>query len=1004
MLQIHLFGRLQLTLDGQPYRLQGLPKTQPLLVYLLLKRGAPVARDELAAALWPEVNEAEARSNLRRHLHELKRVLPATPADQPWLVADATAVQWNPAGDWWLDVADFEAASRTPDTWPHAVALYCGDLTPNLYDDWLFYPREQLRQRFFDLLTRLIDRMHSEGDLAAAITYAQTALRHDPMREDVVRQLMTLRFEHGDRAGALQEYHRFEQQLRTELEVAPMVETSALYDNIARHVTPVSARERPAPAPQVVTLPAVEAPAAVAVPYNLPAQLTSFIGRETELAAMRALLTSSTSPVRLVTLTGPGGSGKSRLALEVGSRIRAEAPDAFPGGILFVPLSNLTGANQVLPTLAEIAGVRVASAQDLLASMKEYLRPRRMLLIIDNFEHVQAAAPVLRELLEAAPGLRIVVTSRSVLRIYGEQEFPLAPLPLPDSDESYEALARCGSVALFTTRSRATRPTFALTTDNAAAVAEICRRLDGLPLAIELAAARSKLLSPAAMLERLRTGLALLSDPHLPPRHRTLQATLAWSFDLLGDDEQRLFMMLSALPGTFDLAAIEAVGSDLADLFGAIEALVDNSLLQQIESDIVLLGEDAALAGDEVRFRMLSLVRQYAAERLRTQPYAAAVHRRVTLYCVQLAEEAENKLRGAEQAYWLRRLEVELPNIRAALRWCLDSDDPDNHASALRLAGALTLFWYGAGHFVEAETWLKEALARCPAAAAADRAKALSALGIMTHAQGDLLRAPPYFEAGLALYRQLQDCDGTALCLYGLGRLALRQQDFVRTRQLLNESLAVAEAAGQAYHRPYIMNMLAALAIAERNYDEAHVRYTAALAAARQLHNLSLTAFILTGYGELVRLQGDYELAAQLYREAMALAEELHQKPRRVMLLHNLAYVVLHNGAPRQARQLFQQCLALGRELPDRENFGMCLLGLGAVATVEGDPDRAARLFGAGEQVLAAIGAALAPADQAEYDRYRTRAQASSPPDAYTHSFAAGQLLTTEAMEALALG
>jgi tetratricopeptide (TPR) repeat protein len=176
------------------------------------------------------------------------------------------------------------------------------------------------------------------------------------------------------------------------------------------------------------------------------------------------------------------------------------------------------------------------------------------------------------------------------------------------------------------------------------------------------------------------------------------------------------------------------------------------------------------------------------------------------------------------------------------------------------------------------------------------------------------------------------------------------------------------------------------------------------LAAARQLHNLSLTAFILTGYGELVRLQGDYDLAAQLYREAMALAEELHQKPRRVMLLHNLAYVVLHNGAPRQARQLFQQCLALGRELPDRENFGMCLLGLGAVATVEGDQERAARLFGAGEQVLAAIGAALAPADQAEYDRYRTRAQASSTPDAYAHSFAAGQLLTTEAMEALALG
>lgn len=1011
MLQIYLLGRFQLTQDGQPYRLHGLPKTQPLLVYLLLKRGALVERDELAAALWPDVGETEARSNLRRHLHELKRILPAAPDECPWIVAAGAAVQWNPVGDWWLDVAEFEAAALAPDTWPQAAELYAGDLAPNLYDDWLFFPREQLRQRFFDLLTQLIDRMQRGGDLAAAIAYAQTALRHDPMREDVVRQVMALRFASGDRAGALQEYHRFEQQLRLELEVAPMVETSALYDSIARHMSPAGQRERfgvvapalhsaavaddPAPAPVAAT--------AVAAPYNLPAQLTSFIGRETELAAVRALLTSSTSTARLVTLTGLGGSGKSRLALEAGSRIRAEAPDAFPGGILFVPLSNLTHDDQVLPALAEIAGVRAASGHDLLASMKEYLRPRRMLLIVDNFEHVQSAAPVLRELLEAAPGLRIVVTSRTVLRIYGEQEFPLAPLPLPETDERFEALARCGSVVLFTTRSRATRPTFALTAENATAVAEICRRLDGLPLAIELAAARSKLLSPAAMLERLRTDLALLSDPHLPPRHRTLQATLAWSFDLLGDAEQRLFMMLSALPGTFDLAAAEAVGCDLADVFGAIETLVDNSLLQQIESDIVLLGEGAALGGDEVRFRMLSLVRQHAAERLRAQPYAAAVHRRVAEYCLHLAELAEGRLRGPEQGYWLRRLEVELPNIRAALRWCLDSADPGHHTTALRLAGALTLFWYGAGHFVDAMRWLKEALARLPDAPAADRAKALVALGIMTHGQGDLLHAPPFFEESLALYRQLEDYDGIALCLYGLGRLALRQHNFARTRQLFNESLAAADITGQAYHKPYIMNMLAALAIAEGNFAEAHTRYAEALAAARHLRNLGLIAFILTGYGELVRLQGDYDLAAQLYREAMTLAEELHQKPRRVMLLHNLAYVVLYNGAPRQARQLFQQCLALGMELPDRENFGMCLLGLGGVATVEGDLERAVRLFGAGEQVLATIGAALAPADQAEYDRYRTRASAALDPVQYAYLFSVGQRLSTEAMEALVI-
>ena len=1018
MLQIYLLGRFQLAVDDQPVRLQGLPKIQPLLVHLLLKRGQAIDRGELTTALWPDLATVEARSNLRRHLHDLKRALPAPDGDQPWIVTTGSSVQWNPDAAWWLDAAEFERCLVHPDQWPRAVELYAGDLTPLLYDDWLLYPREYLRNQYFDMLSQLIDRLEHSGDLAAAIHYAQTALRHDPMREAVVRQLMHLRFASGDRAGALQEYHRFEQQLRAELEVAPMVETSALYDSIARHVATSVPREQPAarampasPPAMPVSPPADEpqhhhelAPVApVVAPYNLPAQLTSFIGREAELAAIRTLLTGSTATVRLITITGPGGSGKSRLALEAGSRIRAEDPDAFPGGILFAPLSNLAQADQVLPTLAEIAGVRAASAAELLGSMKEYLRPRRMLWIVDNFEHVPAAAQVLRELLEAAPNLRLLVTSRTVLRIYGEQEFPLAPLAMPEPGESYATLARRAAIVLFTTRSRAVRPTFALTQENAATVAEICRQLDGLPLALELAAARSKLLPPGAMLERLRTDLALLSDPRLPPRHRTLQATLAWSFDLLGPAEQRLFMMLSALPGTFDLAAAEAVGCELEDVFGAIEALVDNSLLQQIEADIVFLGEDAALAGDEVRFRMLSLVRQYAAARLHQEPYCDAVYRRAAEFYRKLADSAELHLRGQEQGYWMRRLEVELPNIRAALQWSLASADVADRIRALRLASALTLFWYGAGHFVEAERWLQEALAQLPAASAADRAKALCSLGIMRHAQGDLLNAPPYFEASLALYRQLDDRNGVALCLYGLGRLAIRQHDFVCARQYFDESLAVAHAAGEEYHRPYILNLLAAIALAEGHYAAAHAQYEEALATARRLHNLGLIAFILTGYGELARLQGDYALAAQLYREAMTIAEELHQKPRRVMLLHNLAYVVLHNGATRQARQLFQQGLSLGMELPDRENFGMCLLGLGAVAAVEGDLERAARLFGAGEHELAAIGAALAPADQAEYDRYRALVHAALDSTRCAQLFAIGQQLSVEAMETLAL-
>lgn len=763
-------------------------------------------------------------------------------------------------------------------------------------------------------------------------------------------------------------------------------------------------RTQPEPLPSPTALPSPAALPSTAPPvartarrYPLPSAASPLLGRaHTVEAAVELLLDPD---VRLVTLVGPPGVGKTRLALAIAREIQGH----FHEGVCFVPLAPVSSAERVLPAIAQALDL-LDSGRSLAAALADRLRSEEVLLVLDNLEHLLAATAEIAALLAAAPSLKLLCTSRTALRSVGEHEFFVPPLPLPDLIRlpGVDDFAQNPALALFVARAQAIHPGFAVTAENLPPLAAICHRLDGLPLAIELAAARSKLLSPAAMLERLRAGLALLSDPHLPPRHRTLQATLAWSFNLLGPAEQRLFMMLSALPGTFDLAAIEAVGEGLEDVFAAVEALLDNSLLQQIEGDIVLLGEDAALAGDEVRFRMLSLVRQYAAERLAAQPYAADVHRRVAAYCLQLAEQADSRLRGQEQGYWLRRLEVELPNVRAALRWCLDSSDECNHTTALRLASALTFFWYDAGHFVEAERWLKEALAAAPDASTADRARALSALGIMAHGQGNLLKAPPYFEESLALYRQLGDSDGVALCLYGLGRLAIRQQDYARSRRLLTESLAVAEAAGLSYHRPYTINMLAALSIAEGNYAEAHARYQEALADARSLHNLSLIAFILTGYGELARLQGDYELAARLYREAMAVAEELHQKPRRVMLLHNLAHVVLHNGAIRQARQLFVQCLSLGMELPDRENFGMCLLGLGGVATLEGDLARAVRLFGAGEQVLASIGAALAPADQVEYDRYRARAQASLSPAEYAELFVAGQQLSTEAMETLA--
>jgi predicted ATPase/DNA-binding SARP family transcriptional activator len=1024
MLRIHLFGHLKVFHGDQPVRFSALPKTLPLWVYLLLHRSAALAREPLAFTLWPDVDESEARGNLRRHLHDLKRALPPAPQEAPWLLIDATSVQWNPDAPYWLDVQEFEQAVALPQRWTEAAALYTGDLLPAIYDDWAMFERERLRNRFFDVLSQLMQQHHARRDLFAAIACAQQMLAYDPMREDVVRELMSLRFEAGDRPGALQEYQRFEQRLREEMDVAPMVETNALYDSIARHIAapanPQPARQTVLPAfhaaPEptapvstapVPTAPVVE-PVAAGHPQvhtNLPAQLTSFVGREQELAALRTVLLSPQTHVRLLTLTGPGGSGKSRLAIEVAGRLRSDHPDRFPGGIFFVPLVTVADPKLVLSAIADTLDVRESSGQSLLDILKEYMRPRQMLLLLDNFEHVADAAPLLVDLLRAAPGLIILVTSRVVLHIYGEHEFPVAPLPLPSAETPPRAneVVHSAAVKLFVTRSRAVRPNFVLNDENAAAVAEICTRLDGLPLAIELAAARSKLLAPAALLERLRSGLAILTDRNrnLAERHQTLESTLVWSYQLLGERERTLFRHMSVFSGSFSLEAAESVCGN-TDVLDGLEALVDNSLLQQVEVDTIMLG-DSALPGEELRFRMLSTIRQYAAGQLDASSDAASIRRRHADTLLRLAEQAEVGLRGADQAMWLQRLEIELFNLRAALRWCLDGN-ADEILLGMRLAAALGIFWYLYGYLSEAQRWLSEALDKGRHAPDALRARALYALGSITHAQGDLKQAPPLFEESLRQFQNANDQHGIADALYALGRLANRQQQYDLAKQLLHESLRLSDALGDDYRTAYSLNILAGIATNAGENEQARVLYEQALTRARKVQNKSGIAFILTAFGELERLLGNDVLAERYYNEAMQLARETAQKPRVVMLLHNLAQVALSRGETRRAAALFRECLTLGMELPDKENFGMCLVGLGGVACHEGQPERAVRLFGAGEMVLESIGARLAPADQVPYDRFSALARSKLPAERVEALFQAGRLLGIAEAERLALG
>ena len=472
---------------------------------------------------------------------------------------------------------------------------------------------------------------------------------------------------------------------------------------------------------------------------NLPLQPTPLIGREKEVSEVCDLLRHDET--RLLTLTGPGGTGKTRLALQAA----ADLLDDFPDGTFFAPLATLTEAELFLPAVAETLGVREIGEQPLAETLKDYLRERRMLLLLDNFEQVLGAAPTVTELLAGAPGLKVLATSRAPLGLYGEHEFPVPPLTLPDLERPppLERLTQYEAVGLFLERARALKPDFTITNESAPAVAEICVRLDGLPLAIELAAARIKMLPPRAMLQRLTSRLKLLTGGarDLPERQRTLRATIEWSFALLDQGEQLLFARLAVFSGGRTLEAIEAICDSEGDLgveaFDGISSLLDKSLLRQEE------GPDG-----EPRFVMLETVHEFTREKLQGSGEAEEIRRAHAEYFLILAEEADPELRGPHQLEWLERLEAEHENMRAALSWASERKEVE---VALRLGGALGWFWSMRGYQSEGRRWLEEALAMDGRVSSEVRAMALAGAGWLAENQGDLDRAKEASEEGLEL-------------------------------------------------------------------------------------------------------------------------------------------------------------------------------------------------------------------------------------------------------------
>jgi predicted ATPase/DNA-binding CsgD family transcriptional regulator len=693
---------------------------------------------------------------------------------------------------------------------------------------------------------------------------------------------------------------------------------------------------------------------------HLPISLTPLVGREREVAAICALL--SRPEVRLVTLTGTGGVGKTRLALEVA----AAADSNFADGIYFVALAPLTDPELVVSTIAQALGVREHGSRPLLDSLKDHLFDKQLLLLLDNFEQIISAAPVIIELLSSVPRLKVLVTSRASLHLSGEHEFVAPPLSLPDLRDLplLERLIEYESVRLFIERAQAVHSDFAMTEENGAAIAAICQQVDGLPLAIELAAGRSKLFSPQELLPRLKSRLKLLvgGARDLPVRQQTLRGTIAWSHDLLEEDEKRLFRRLAVFVGGCTLEAIEAIctaheGLD-EDVFDAVARLVDKSLLRQ----------EARFDG-EPRLWMLETIREYALERLEASEEAEVVQRQHAIFFLRLSEEAEPKIRSAEQSTWRKRLEVEQDNLRAALRWTLESQEAE---MGLRLAGALLAFWRVSNLDREGRNWCEQVLAQPGARArTAARAKALLAAGIMTVFKGDLVEANRLLEESIAIGWEggAAGKRNLARALATLAHVAVLQGHLDAARELAGESLQVFREMGEAWGMALALNHLgrATVELGDPVAARALLEESAALfCVAGDRQNLAQP---LNALGLAALRHGDYVGARTYFEEALSVAQETAAEQYRADALAHLGTVALRVGDFQQSASLYQQSLALNRVLGNQEGIAGDLAGLAEVASLLGQPKRAARLFGAVEALREVSGISLSTLRRAAYDR-----------------------------------
>jgi predicted ATPase/class 3 adenylate cyclase len=687
------------------------------------------------------------------------------------------------------------------------------------------------------------------------------------------------------------------------------------------------------------------------LPNNLPVQLTSFIGREREKAEVRRLLFST----RFLTLTGSGGAGKTRLALQVA----AEALQGFPDGVWFVELAVLSDPSLVPKSVASALDVPEQPGRSLTETLVDALRLKSVLVILDNCEHLVAAcAHLSAALLRTCPNLRILATSREALGVTGETTWRVPSLSVPDRQRlpPLDRFTEYEAVRLFIDRAAASEPQFAVTSGNAPAVAQVCHRLDGIPLAIELAAARVKVLTVEQIAARLDDRFRLLTGGSRTalPRQQTLRAAMDWSYDLLSEAERVLLCRLSAFAGGWTLEAAEAVcaggGVEASDILDLLTQLVHKSLVV------------ATTQSGEARYRLLETVRQYAQDRLLEWGEAADVRTRHRAWYLDLAERADARMRGPEETMWLNRLEVEHDNLRAALGW--STTEEEDAETRLRLATALLLFWTYHTHWGEGREWLETALAGSRDRKSTIRAKALHGEGMLAWRRGDYGRTMILFEESLALARELGDQKGIVGALYGLGLVPMIRGDFDAATARLEESLVVS----------------------------------------RNLEDKWSMALTLAQMGVVARRKGDYAKAVALCEESLAMFRAIGAKTRIAYSLRLTGHAVRLQGDLERAEGLYRESLALFGETRDKWIATECIEGLALIASAQGHFEQAARLFGADDAARETFGITMPRPERGDHERLGATAREGLGDAAFTAAWAEGQAMTLEQAIEYALG